>query len=141
MTQESRTILRLALTRDEGLRLKPYEDTTGHLTIGVGRNLTDVGISSDEAQMLLDHDIDRVVRMLDERIPWWGQLDPVRQRVLLNMGFNLGYGLFQFRNTLAHVQRGEYTDAAEHMLDSLWSRQVGARALRLANAMRTGVEA
>ena len=33
----------------EGLRLKPYRDTVGKLTIGVGRNLDDVGITRAEA--------------------------------------------------------------------------------------------
>ena len=42
------------LVRDEGLRLRPYADTVGKTTIGVGRNLTDVGISHDEALALLE---------------------------------------------------------------------------------------
>ena len=49
--------LRSELRRDEGVRLKPYRDTVGKITIGVGRNLTDVGITPDEADVLLDHDI------------------------------------------------------------------------------------
>lgn len=39
------------LSRDEGRRLKPYLDTVGKTTIGVGRNLTDVGISEDECDL------------------------------------------------------------------------------------------
>ena len=51
--------LKAQLTRHEGLRLKPYRDTLGHLTIGVGRNLSEVGISEAEAIALLDADIQR----------------------------------------------------------------------------------
>ena len=37
----------------EGLRLKPYRCTSNKLTIGVGRNLEDKGISKEEAMRLL----------------------------------------------------------------------------------------
>ena len=33
----------------EGLRLKPYKDTVGKWTIGIGRNLEDKGITEQEA--------------------------------------------------------------------------------------------
>lgn len=35
------------LIRDEGVRKFPYKDTVGKTTIGVGRNLDDVGLSQD----------------------------------------------------------------------------------------------
>ncbi|KAG0310255.1 hypothetical protein BGZ97_012685, partial [Linnemannia gamsii] len=77
------------LSRDEGRRLKPYRDTVGKLTIGVGRNLTDVGISESECDMLLENDIARIRAWLDLKLPWWRDMDKVRQRVLINMTFNL----------------------------------------------------
>ena len=55
-----RQLLRSQLERHEGLRLKPYRDTVGKLTVGYGRNLEDVGISRDEADFMLDNDIDQV---------------------------------------------------------------------------------
>lgn len=127
------------LTRDEGFRLKPYRDTVGKLSIGVGRNLDDVGISAEEAGILLSHDIDRTVAALDTAIPWWRGLDDVRQRVIVNMAFNLGIGgLLGFKNTLAAVKEGRYADAAAGMLASKWAGQVGARAVRLASMMQKG---
>ena len=45
------------LVRHEGLRLKPYRCTAGKLTIGIGRNLDDCGISKTEAYVLLENDI------------------------------------------------------------------------------------
>ena len=127
------------LTRDEGFKLKPYRDTVGKLSIGVGRNLDDVGISSEEAGILLSHDIDRTVDALDAAIPWWRSLDDVRQRVLANMAFNMGVaGLLGFKNTLAAVRDGRYADASAGMLASKWAGQVGARAARLASMMQKG---
>ncbi|MBU9549946.1 glycoside hydrolase family protein [Burkholderia multivorans] len=126
------------LSRDEGRRLKPYVDTVGKTTIGVGRNLTDVGITDAECDLLLSNDIDRTVAWLDRNLSWWRQLDAVRQRVIVNMAFNMGGSLLTFTNTLSAMKRGDYASAADGMLNSLWARQVGARATRLANMMRSG---
>ncbi|WP_237575959.1 glycoside hydrolase family protein [Mycetohabitans sp. B8] len=126
------------LSRDEGRRLKPYLDTVGKTTIGVGRNLTDVGIADSECDLLLENDVLRSVTWLDRHLPWWRSLDAVRQRVIINMAFNLGDKLLTFANTLAAMQRGDYAAAADGMLASKWATQVGTRAHRLASLMRTG---
>ncbi|MEJ2767536.1 glycoside hydrolase family protein [Mycetohabitans sp. B46] len=126
------------LSRDEGRQLKPYLDTVGKTTIGVGRNLTDVGISDSECNLLLENDVMRSVTWLDRHLPWWRSLDAVRQRVIINMAFNMGRKLLTFANTLAAMQRGGYEAAANGMLASKWATQVGARAQRLASMMRTG---
>lgn len=128
---------------DEALKLKPYHCTAGKLTIGIGRNLEDVGISTDEARYLLKNDIDRVCAQLDAALPWWRTMSERRQRVLANMCFNMGIGnstrgLLSFRNTLASMQRGDYRAAARGMRDSSWAKQVGARAERLAKMMEEG---
>ncbi|MFC7515107.1 glycoside hydrolase family protein [Herbaspirillum sp. GCM10030257] len=128
---------------DEALKLKPYHCTAGKLTIGIGRNLDDVGISADEARYLLKNDIDRVCTQLDAALPWWRTMSERRQRVLANMCFNMGIGnstrgLLSFRNTLASMQRGDYKAAAKGMRDSAWAKQVGARSERLAKMMEEG---
>ena len=130
-------VMRAELIRDEGLRLRLYKDTVGKITIGIGRNLDDVGISKDEAYLMLDNDIQRTSDSLDKNLPWWKTLDEVRQRVILNMAYNLGINsLLGFKNTLAAIQAGRYNDAADGMLASKWATQVGARATRLADMMR-----
>ena len=156
-----RTKLEAELTRDEDLRLKTYRCTAGKLSIGIGRNLDDVGISAAETQALgitkasciargitraqasalFGNDIAGCERALDRCLAWWRTLNPVRQRVLLNMCFNMGIGtLLTFKNTLEFMRTGKFGAAAEGMLASRWRRQVGARALRLAEMMRTGKE-
>jgi lysozyme len=125
------------LERDEGLRLFPYKDSVGKTTIGIGRNLDDVGISEAEARAMLASDIARVEADLDKALPWWRKLDEDRQRVLANMCFNLGLAkLMTFRNTLGAIFLGDFTDAAASMLASKWAQQVGPRAARLAARMR-----
>lgn len=132
-------IIRSELIRDEGMKLFPYRDTVGKLTIGVGRNLDDVGITQMEAAHLLDGDIQRTAEGLDKALGWWREIDEVRQRVLLNMAFNMGIaGLMGFKNTLAFIHEGKYQEAADGMLNSKWAKQVGQRAIRLAAMMRNG---
>jgi lysozyme len=133
----NRDRLKEMLIRHEGLKLKPYKCTAGKTTIGVGRNLDDVGITRDEALDLLDNDIDRVLAELDRELPWWRQLDDARQEVLADMCFNLGLaGLLKFKKFLQALEFCDYRTAAAEMLDSAWAVQVGGRATELANIMR-----
>ena len=128
------------LVRDEELRLNPYTDSVGKLTIGVGRNLTDKGISVQEAQGLLANDIADATAELQAKLPWTATLDDVRKGALLNMTFNMGIGgLLEFHDFLARMQRGDFSGAAGAMLDSLWARQVGPRATRLSIQIQSGV--
>jgi lysozyme len=127
------------LRRDEGTRLHPYKDTVGKLTIGTGRNLDDVGISQDEADLMLANDIKVATIRLESTFPWTVGLDDVRKSVLVNMTFNMGIGgLAQFKDTLRKVQAGDYAGAAQAMLDSGWAKQVGPRAQRLSIQMEGG---
>jgi len=134
-----RGLLKIDLVRDEGMRLHPYRDSVGKWTVGVGRNLDDVGISEAEALAMLDADIDRAVGDLQRNLPWLsGRPEPV-QRALANMAFNLGWPrLSGFRNMLAALESGSYGKAAEEALNSLWARQVGPRAERVAALIRQG---
>ena len=127
------------LRRDEELRLKVYTDTKGKQTIGYGRNLTDDGISAIEAEMMFENDVREKTQMLIARLPWFVSVDPVRQGVLVNMCFNLGFeGLEKFPKFLMACAQGDFSTAAEEMHNSLWDRQVGQRAVRLEEQMRTG---
>lgn len=127
------------IIQHEGLRLFPYKDSVGILTIGVGRNLERTGISKSEALMLLDHDIDSACGGLDATLPWWRTMDPARQSVFINMTFNLGLqGFLGFKVMLELCRQGEYTAASEAMLQSKWAAQVGVRATQLATMMRQG---
>jgi lysozyme len=122
----------------EGMRLRPYRCTAGKLTIGVGRNLDDKGISRDEAMILLRNDIEEITGQL-ERHSWYVALGPVRRKVLIDMAFNLGMvGLMGFKQMIEALKRGDYQAAADEMVSSKWYRQVGERGRRLEAMMRTG---
>ena len=89
MTSEDLDALRQQLRLHEGLRLFPYVDTVGKTTIGCGRNLTDKGITIEEARFLLDHDITECLADLHS-FGWFIGLDSIRQRALVDLRFNLG---------------------------------------------------
>jgi lysozyme len=127
------------LARDEGCRLKPYLDTVGKTTIGIGRNLTDVGITIEEAHYLLSNDVARADRDVSRLIPWSAGLDGVRQAVLINLCFNVGIGkLLTFKKMLAAMEVGDWTTAASEMLSSKYASDVGDRAKRLAKQLVEG---
>lgn len=145
----SRAILIPQLVVDEAYRRFPYMDCCGKpwrqcqcekpgkLTIGIGRNLDDVGITRPEAEYLCAHDLDGCERDLDRNVPWWRAMSEPRQRGLVNMCFNMGWPVLrQFHTTLGHLQAGRYADAAGSALDSQWARQVGERAQRIAALFR-----
>lgn len=125
------------LIRHEGKWSKPYIDTVGKITIGVGRNLTDVGLRDDEIKLMLLNDVAQARADVAQKIPWSRQLDQDCLEVLINMCFNMGIGkLLGFKNFLAALRVGAYGKAADEMLDSLWARQVGQRAQELAGVIR-----
>lgn len=133
--QDLRSLIRL----HEDERLKPYKCTAGKTTIGVGRNLDDVGISPEESAFLFENDLRRVEGELNRAFPWAKNLDPVRHAVLMDMLFNLGLARLRgFRKFLAHMEARNWTMAAAEMEDSLWYRQVKTRAHRLQKMILTG---
>lgn len=127
------------LVQHEGLKLKPYRDTVGKLTIGVGRNLDDMGISIDEAMIMLDNDVTTAENELHSRFPITRNLNGTRYWVLVNMCFNMGAPrLAGFKKMWLAVETQDWPKAAKEMLDSKWARQVGNRANELADLMRNG---
>lgn len=122
----------------EGLRLMPYRCSAGKLTIGYGRNLDDVGISNEEAEYLLKHDLENAEKEA-EKLDCYKKLNQNRKDILIEMVFNLGYPrLCGFKKMLSALDRGDYDGAANEMLDSKWARDVGERAKTLAYFMRIG---
>ena len=126
------------LRRDEGVKYEPYVDSRGFVTIGAGTKLP---ITDGEVNALLELRLTIVTTELTSSLPWLvAQVDEVRRNALRNMAYNLGVPrLLEFKKMLHAMQTGNWTQAAVEALDSDWSRQVGARAIRLAKQIKTGV--
>lgn len=122
----------------EGKRNFPYRCTAGKLTIGYGRNLEDVGITDEEAEYLLMHDLEKAEKEAS-KLDCYKKLNQGRKDILIEMVFNLGYPrLCGFKKMIQALDRGDYDKAADEMLDSKWARDVGERAKTLAYFMRIG---
>lgn len=138
---ESRQKLKSRIWSEEGYRQFPYTDTNGHLTVACGRNLESNGISQDEALYLLDNDIKRVELQVWKETPVnYGKLNDARKCVILDMAFNMGSEeMMQFTGMWAAIAADDYEKAAAEMLSSKWHSDVGLRADKLAEVMRSGI--
>ena len=133
--------LKEMLRLHEGVRSKSYICSAGYETIGVGRNISEsgLGLSDDEIDYLLDNDIKRVKEELQETYFWFGGLNEARQDAMVDICFNLG--LTKRRgvvNALTAMRREQFDVAADEFLDSRWAEQVGQRANRVTEMIRTG---
>lgn len=141
-------LLEAELRRDEGVRYTRYIDSRGNPSCGCGHNLKVKPLPADwkfpltdaQVDQLLVADIADTLHQLDTHIPWWRTLSEVRQRVVANMCFNLGIEkLLLFKQALGAMMEGGWLVASEQMQASDWYREVGQRAVRLCEAMRTDV--
>ncbi len=141
--------LKKQLAVDEGTRRYRYKDSRGFWTIGRGHNIdadphypytqADEPLTDAQIESLENRDIANAVGALDEYANWWRAMSPIRQAVLANMCFNMGWTkLSLFKNTLDAMHFAKYDLAATGMRASLWARQVGDRAERLAKIMENG---
>lgn len=123
--------LKEMLIKNEGMKLHPYQCTSDKTTIGVGRNLTDNGITSAEAELMLANDMDNVFNDLDRNIPFWKTMPYNVRLVIADMCFNLGIKrLCKFTKMLEAMEERDFELAGEELLDSTYAVQVKKRADR-----------
>lgn len=147
--------LRALLRWHEGVRLTAYRCTAGCLTIGVGHNLdteanraerdpyTRSPATPHQIEKWLTADIEKAYRGLERNFgdeAWFRNLSLNRTIALIDMSFNLGEkGLLKFERTIEHLRSGRFDDAAAEALNSKWATDVGARAKRIADIIRSDI--
>ena len=132
MINEERLLQQLMV--HEGLKLQPYYCTSNKLTIGVGRNLDDVGISAEEAEFMLMNDVNRVIDQCESAFKWFSEAPDEVQEAVVNLVFNMGLRAFQgFKMTIGHLQDRNYELAGAELLNSRYAEQVGQRSIDVAN--------
>ena len=123
----------------EGKKNKAYICPAGKITIGIGRNLEDKGLSDAEIEFLFQNDVSECISDLEKIFPDFHNLDDVRQAVLIDMRFNLGPGGFRsFRKFIRAVRDKDWREAVKQMKDSKWYYEVKTRAKGLCKMMETG---
>lgn len=112
---------------DEEIRFKPYPDSEGKLTIGIGRNLTDKGITHQTVYQMFEEDMysaysDVCFIFGSSAFALWSDARKVAVTSLL---FNLGCHRFlSFTNMIAAIKGADWNRAADELLDSQWAKQV-----------------
>ena len=135
------------ISRHEGECAVPYDDATGkplkpgdtlqgYLTLGKGHNCAKP-ISARAIEVIFMDDLNEAINDVTHAFPWFHDLTTTRQRVIIDMCFNLGLPRLQkFVEFLKACELGDYETAANEILDSLAAKQAKSRYLELANMMR-----
>lgn len=140
------------LERDEGNRSLLYDDFTaqnlktgmvirGNPTIGIGWCVSRQPVSPERAQIIAGWFADDKAAEIENALQWFESLDDVRSRALMNMAYQMGVqGVLDFQSMLSAMRIGRWELASDAALDSSWARQTPARAKRIAQMIRTGVD-
>lgn len=144
-----RARLEAQLRLDEGRRDRPYRDSRGIWTAGIGHNLEAHGIDPASLptpipdatiEQWFQEDIAATEASLDRNFNGWRSFGDDRQLAVMNLCFNMGWGngahgLSTFRNMLAAMLAGDWGGAADDLLASAYAEEVGDRATRVALLM------
>ena len=129
--------LKEMIKRHEGYSSKPYRCPAGKLTIGYGRNLDEVGIYADEAELMLENDIRRAVQALMQIFPDFISFPPRKQEALVDLMYNIGVGSFlTFKKMIAAIKAKDWNAAANELQDSKYCGQVPSRCKELVHILK-----
>ena len=130
-----------SIKKHEGFVEHVYKCTEGFDTIAYGFAIKDLEIPEHIAEELLILKLEKLQRNANARFKWLEDMPQEVQAVILNMCYQLGVtGVSKFRKAISALQEGEWHEAADEMLDSLWARQTPNRAKELSNIVRNQSE-
>ena len=139
MNNEDETKLKNLIIRHEGFRTHIYLDSVGKLTIGVGHNLTDLGLTSSQVNLIFEDDLQRAIDDVESIFPGFKEFSEARRAALIDMIFNLGKTRFlEFKKMIEAIKNEDWRKASDEMLDSAWATQVPLRAAELARMVKFG---
>jgi len=135
------------IKQHEGVRLKPYKDTKGLWTIGVGHLIGDgKSLPPEWDRQFTMEEVDKLFaqdfaehKKWAEKSPGWDKANPKGQGALIDLAFNMGGGWFKkFKNASSKLASGDFKGAADELIDSEWYKQVKGRAVTIVNLIRDG---
>lgn len=122
---------------EEGDKAKMYKCPAGKWTIGAGINLEAQEMPQEVRDLWLTIILDSIKTELTKRRASYHFVHPDVFLVLIDMAYQMGVnGLFKFKNMIEAIDRKDYIEAAEHLLDSNYARQTPERANRNADLLR-----
>lgn len=135
------------LEQEEGYQEFAYDDETGQrveapvgkLTLGYGWNIQDNGCPQEIAIFAMRFYASKADEELTKRLSYYDALDDIRKVVICDMAYNMGErDVESFHGMLTAIQKQDFTTASIAMLNSIWAKKVGNRAITLSKMMQTG---
>ena len=129
---------------------KPYPDTRGYWTIGVGHLITKGKTLPKEWDRVFTEA--EIMKMFEEdyahhaaaaaKIPGFNLLSPSGQDALIDMTFNMGNSWYKnFPKAIQALAKGDFKTAADEFTDSDWYKQVKGRAVTIVAMIRNSMSA
>ena len=143
------------IIHEEGLRLKPYKDTRGYTTVGIGFNMDnptarkvwkEAGVTAPfqavkqgrqalteaEAKKLAQKSYEIAKNDTKRLYPNFNKMSKNRQQALVNLSYQLGGPkLAEFDKANRAIRNGRFDVAAKHLAMSAWAKQTPERAKRI----------
>ena len=140
--------LREQLKIDEGVKYEIYKDHLGYDTFGIGHLVVKedvefgkpVGtkVSEDRVNAVFEKDVQKMIKEAKILFPNFDSLPEEAQQVIVNMTFNMGRPrLSNFKKFIAYINESKWLEASNEMLNSAWAKQVGKRAQRLSDRIKS----
>ena len=140
--------LREQLKIDEGVKYEVYDDHLGYKTFGIGHLVktadeeygAPVGtpVSEKRVNSVFDRDVETYIAETEKVFGNLQEMTQEVQQCLVNMCFNMGAPrLSQFKKFIKAIHDEDWATASVEMLDSRWSNQVGDRANRLSDRIKS----
>ena len=125
------------IKQHEGVRNKPYKDSLGLWTVGVGHLIGDghslpgnwnKTFTDEEVNSLFEEDYFKHKKAA-EKIPGFSKLKSQGQGALTDLTFNMGPSWYtKWPNFTKQLEQGNTAGAADNLLNSTYAKQVGKRA-------------
>ena len=123
--------MRKHIESNEGRHNKPYKCSEGKLTIGVGHNIEDRGLSDKVIDLLFIEDIQEAYLTAHSLFYRFVSMPQNAQTVFMDMAFQLGKSrLRKFKNMIACANERDWKGVVLEMVDSRWYHQTPNRAKR-----------
>lgn len=133
------------IKKHEGFIPKVYKDILGKATIGYGHLVTEkddfkenVEYSKDFLEEVFNQDFNKAVEGAEELISQLNLVLATVKGVIIEMVFQLGKtGVSKFKKFFEALNKQDYNEAANQMIDSNWHKQTPKRCEELANIIRS----
>ena len=120
----------------EGVRNRPYKDSLGLWTVGVGHLIGDgKSLPKEMDRKFSDSEISEMFEIdyakhkkIAEGTPGYNKANKAGQGAMIDLGFNMGKWWPKWPNTSKALKAGDFNAAARGLEDSKWYTQVGNRA-------------